>query len=105
MLYSDYKNYTIKQISPHLLWEYNLNDFDYQAMRKVVVQRVIERGWPNDFYAIFNLYGKRGVIDTIKQIPYLNKIDINFVHKVFHIPLKQLKCYTKMPLEAQHWNS
>ena len=51
MLYSDYKNHNIKHISSHLLCEYNLVDFDYQAMRKVVVQRVIERGWPDDFYA------------------------------------------------------
>jgi hypothetical protein len=45
---SDYKKHTDARINPALLWEYNLSDFDYQQMRNVVVQRVIERGWPND---------------------------------------------------------
>ena len=44
-------------ISPSLLWEYDLSHFDWWKSRKIVVQRVIERGWLKDFYAAFNLYG------------------------------------------------
>lgn len=104
MYFSNFTNPHIKEINPVLLWEYNLVGFDYLAMRKVVVQRVIERGWPDDFQAIFNLYGMDGVIETIKEIKYLNKKDLNFVHIVFNIPLKQLRCYKELPLEPQHWN-
>lgn len=104
MYFSSYKNPNIKEINPTLLWEYNLVDFDYQAMRKQVIQRVIERGWPDDFQAIFNIYGIVNVIETIKEIKYLNKKDMNFVHIVFQIPLKQLKCYRESQLKVQHWN-
>jgi len=62
MYFSSYTNSDIREVNPALLWEYNLVDFDYQAMRKQVVQRVIERGWPDDFQAIFNLYGMDGVV-------------------------------------------
>lgn len=61
MLFSDYKKHNFKEVNPKLLWEYDLSDFDYQDMRNIVVQRVIERGWPDDFYAILNLYGEEGV--------------------------------------------
>lgn len=104
MYFSSYNNPDIKEINPTLLWEYNLVDFDYQAMRKQVVQRVVERGWPDDFQAIFNLYGIDNVVETIKEIKYLNKVDMNFVHIVFQIPLKQLRCYKESQLKIQHWN-
>jgi len=32
--------------NPSLLREYNLSDFDFSAMRNIVVQRVIERAGP-----------------------------------------------------------
>jgi len=32
-------------ISKSLLWEYDLTNFDWDDMKTVVVQRVIERGW------------------------------------------------------------
>lgn len=104
MFFSYYNNPNIKEVNPSLLWEYNLDDFDYQAFRKQVVQRVIERGWPDDYQAIFNIYGMQNVIDTIKEIKYLNKKDMNFVHIAFHIPLKELKCYRESQLKTQHWN-
>lgn len=104
MLFSDYTKHNIKEVNPKLLWEYDLSDFDYQDMRNVVVQRVIERGWPNDFYAILNLYGEQGVKEAIKKIPTLNKVDTNFVSVVFNIPLNELRCYNGKRSKELHWN-
>lgn len=105
MFFSDYKDHSDSKLNPKLLWEYNLSNFDYQDMRNVVVQRVIERGHFNDFYAMLNLYGEDGVIEAIKVLPYLNDIDMNFVSVVFNIPLTKLKCYEKKQLPQRHWNS
>lgn len=102
MLYSDYKNYPIKEVSPTLLWEYDLQNFDYHEMRKLVIHRVIERGWPNDFYAILNLYGLEGVKEAIKKIKSLNKKDMNFVSVVFDIPFDELRCYREKPFRENY---
>lgn len=102
---SDYKKHPDAKINPALLWEYNLSDFDFQQMRNVVVQRVIERGWPDDWYAALNLYGEKGMKEAIKAIPYLNDKDMNFVSHVFKIPLSKMKCYEKKQLQQAHWNS
>ena len=104
MLFSDYKKHNFKEVNPKLLWEYDLSDFDYQDMRNVVVQRVIERGWPDDFYAILNLYGEEGVKEAIKKIPTLNNVDMNFVKVVFNIPLNELRCYKEKLSKEPHWN-
>jgi hypothetical protein len=101
----DYKEHPDAKISPTLLWEYDLTNFDFKQMRNVVVQRVIERGWPSDWWALLNLYGEKGVKDAIKVIPYLNDIDMNFVSVAFDIPFSKMKCYEQKQLRQTHWNS
>lgn len=98
---------TTSQVAPHLLWEYDLKNFDWQAMRTVVVQRVIERGRPEDFYAIFRLYGGlEGVREIIKNIPvFSNPRDISFVTSVFHLKKEELKCYMRKQSREKHLHS
>jgi hypothetical protein len=105
MLFDAYKHTPESQVNPALLWEYDLSVFDYSKMRNLVVQRVVERGWPKDWFAILNLYGEKGVIEAIKSLPYLNEKDTRFVCAVFQIPIEQLKCYTKKQSHQPHWNS
>jgi len=101
----DYKKHPEATIRPSLLWEYDLSQFDFQKMRNVVVQRVIERGWPHDWWAALNLYGEEGMREAIKTIPYLNDKDMNFVSLAFELPLSEMKCYEKKQLRQVHWNS
>lgn len=105
MLFDDYKKHSASTIRPSLLWEYDLDCFDWQAMRNVVVQRVLERGRINDFYAILNLYGIDGVKEALKQVPYMNDKDMNFACITFNLNKEDLKCYTQRQYRAQHWNS
>ncbi len=101
----DHKKYPDAKVNPSLLWEYDLANFDYQLMKNIVVQRVIERGWPEDWNAILNMYSEDGVKKIIKDIPYLNDKDMNFVSNVFHIPLSEMKCYERKQSRQGHWNS
>jgi len=88
-----------------LLWEYDMDGFNWEDMRTLVVQRVIERGRIDDFYAILNLYGLPGVKEAIKQISYLNPKDLSFVCSVFNLKKENLKCYTNQQSKIQHWSS
>ena len=49
-------------IRPHLLWEYNLADFDFQGAAAIVVERVVERGTIPDWKAIVEYYGAEKVV-------------------------------------------
>lgn len=84
------------EISPSLLWEYDVSRFDWYAMRTVVMQRIIERGWMKDFYAAIHLYGGiENVKEIIRSIPVLSKKDMCFVCAVFGLKKEELKCYTR----------
>lgn len=104
MFFDDYKNFPNARINPALLWEYDQLHVNYTQLRHVIVQRVIERGWPNDWRAMLNLYGIAGVKAAIQNLPYLNAKDLNFVCHQFDIPLSTMKCYKKKQLVNSHWN-
>lgn len=105
MFFKNYKNHPEATVRQTLLWEYRMDEFDWQNMRNVVVQRVVERGRMQDFYAILNLYGLKGVKEAIKSIPYLNPKDQTFVCNIFNIKKEDLTCYRKTLSQQQHWNS
>ena len=55
-IFDDYiRNKGCCKVSKTLLWDYDLTQFDWQRSRKVVVQRIIERGWLRDYFAAFDL--------------------------------------------------
>lgn len=92
-------------INRALLWEYDVDNFDWQNSKSLVVQRVIELGDMEDFYAAFDLYGGiEAFREIIKTVPYLNDIDINFVCVIFNLKKDELRCCTKRPLIQRHWN-
>ncbi|MDP9082105.1 MAG: hypothetical protein M3O71_32215 [Bacteroidota bacterium] len=105
MYFDSFKDFPDARINPSLLWEYDISRIDYEGMRDIIVQRVVERGWPDDWYAMLNLYGVAGVKSAIKNIPYLNKKDMNFVSHQFKIPLSAMKCYKNKQSAQAHWNS
>lgn len=105
MFFDNYKLHQSSKIRNSLLWEYDIDRFNWEEMRTLVVQRVIERGRMDDFYAILNIYGLSGVKDAIKQISYLNPRDLSFVCSVFNLKKENLKCYSNQQLKIQHWNS
>ena len=105
MYFGDYKKFPDVTLNQKLLWDFNLKDFDYNEMRNIVVQRVLERGWPKDWYFILNQYGVNGVKLAIKNLAYLNDKDMSFVSHQFNIPLISMKCYEKKQSVKPHWNS
>lgn len=100
MLFSDFKNHSSTKISASLLWEYDKTNFDYEDMKALVVQRVIERWRMDDFYAMLNLYGLDDVKSTLRKIKCLNDKDINFVSVVFEIPFIELRNYREQQLNV-----
>ncbi|WP_455620796.1 DUF6922 domain-containing protein [Parabacteroides sp.] len=105
-IFDDYKKYGACSVSPSLLWEYDLSDFDWWKSRKIVVQRILERGWLEDYYAGFNLYGGiEGFREIIKEIPFLSPRDMNFACIVFDLKKEDLKCYTRKLLRERLLNS
>ena len=82
-------------INPGLLWEYSLENFDWQKNRRIVVERVMAMGRLSDFYAAFDLYGgirgfKRIVRDEVID---MSPRDLNFACHAFNLDPTETRCY------------
>ena len=84
------------QISPHLLWDVDKSRIDWDEMKVFIVQRVIERGDKDDFYAIFNLYGgPEGVREIVKKAVFFDPRDEALARTLFDLKKKDLECYKR----------
>ena len=82
-------------INPSLLWEYDTQAFKeqpslWQTMSRVVIQRVIERGWPRDWEEMLRYYGYEYVREIVKTLSFTEPRDRNFVCIYFDLQPQEL---------------
>lgn len=93
-------------ISPSLLWEYDLTNFDWDKSKCIVVERIIERGRPEDYRGAINRYGGiENFREIIKTVRHLSQKDIAFVCSFFKLNKEELLCYRRQQLRSERWNS
>jgi len=83
-----------------LLWEYRLEDFDWQKYRRIVAERVISMGRLADWYAAFDLYGGiRGFRKIARdEVVDLSPKDFEFMCRALNIDKTKTKCYKQKQL-------
>ncbi|MDZ4792734.1 MAG: hypothetical protein SGI83_00490 [Bacteroidota bacterium] len=89
------ENYSIAGFSPHLFWDVDPATLDLEKNKRLIVERVIQRGSRKELALLLDCYGKEQVRETLKQVAWLNEKDMAFVQVYFGIPLNEMKCYTK----------
>ena len=89
------KAYHISDFSPHLFWDVDRATLDLEKHKRLIVERVVQRGSRQDLDRLLSYYGKDQVRDVLKQVAWLNEKDMAFVHVFFDIPFSEMKCYIK----------
>ena len=103
--------YPIEQYIPHgddltisasLLWEYDLTHFDWDKSKCIVVERIIERGRPEDYRGGISRYGGiENFREIIKSVRHLSRKDIAFVCTFFKLNKEELLCYRRQQLRSE----
>jgi hypothetical protein len=65
-------------INQQLLWEYDLDTFNYKKSYKIVIERVLERGNLEEWREMVQLYTKEQILETIEWSAQLDKRDKAF---------------------------
>ncbi len=65
-------------IRRHLLWEFDWTSIDFSRLATVVIERVIERGDPNDWQEIVDYYGRDAILEVAEKSPQLSEKDKSF---------------------------
>jgi hypothetical protein len=65
-------------IPAFLLWEYDLETFNYDKSYKIVIERVLERGAMENWKEIVSYYPIEKILETIDWSAQLQERDKNF---------------------------
>ncbi len=72
------KQKTKPNIPSYLLWEYNLDTFNYDKSYKIVIERILERGTIDDWREMVSYYPNEKILETIDWSAQLDKRDKDF---------------------------
>ncbi|MBX3164594.1 MAG: hypothetical protein KF900_08935 [Bacteroidetes bacterium] len=67
-----------KIINPALLWEYDLDTFNYKKSYKIVIERVLERGNLEEWREMVQLYSREQILEAIEWSAQLSKFEKEF---------------------------
>jgi hypothetical protein len=65
-------------INPALLWEYDLETFNYDKSYKIVIERVLQMGNLDEWRKMVNYYTRKQILETIEWSAQLDKRDKDF---------------------------
>jgi hypothetical protein len=65
-------------INQALLWEYDLDTFNYKKSYKIVIERVLERGTLEEWREMVKLYTRDQILETIEWSAQLEERDKEF---------------------------
>ena len=65
-------------INPALLWEYDLETFNYDKSYKIVIERVLQMGNLKEWREMVRYYSKDKIMATIEWSAQLDKRDKEF---------------------------
>ncbi|MEO5945308.1 MAG: hypothetical protein ABIP79_00715 [Chitinophagaceae bacterium] len=73
----------MKKERPHiintaLLWEYDLETFNYDKSFKIVIERVLQMGNLEEWRNMVNYYSRKQILETIEWSAQLDKRDKDF---------------------------
>lgn len=72
------KQKTKPNIPSYLLWEYNLDTFNYDKSYKIVIERVLQMGKIEDWKEIIRYYSNEKILETIAWSAQLDQRDKDF---------------------------
>lgn len=65
-------------INPALLWEYDLDTFNYDKSYKIVIERILQMGNLEEWRNMVNYYTKEQILETIEWSAQLEERDKKF---------------------------
>ena len=95
----------IAQLKREYFWDVDPAKLDAVKSSRLIIERTLNLGSIREISLIVKFYGKKQVVDTVNQISYFDPKTMNFISKLFGIPITDFKCYTRKLSIPQFWNS
>lgn len=91
------------KLNPHLFWDCDYSKIDFEKNYGFVVERVLERGSLDDWFAIKKYYGMEKIKQAVLNARYLSQKALAFCSTIFDIPKEKFRCYKLMSSSPERW--
>ena len=92
-------------LKPHYFWDVDLNKLQDESGKRLIIERIFSLGSLNEIHFVTDRYGMDEVRHVLCNLNYLDPKTLNFVSKLYKLPKKNFRCYTRKLLNPPHWNS
>ena len=73
-----------------LFWDYPIKDIDLKIHQRFIIERVLTRGFTNDFYILQKIYSIDEIQAALRKSKELDPKTAHFCSWYFNIPLHEL---------------
>ena len=86
---------SLPKIRPFLLWDVDIEKFDFSLNKRIVIERACTLGNITDYKEIVRFYGVETVKNELLNSVSLDPKSLNYFSLIFNIPVEKFKCYSK----------
>lgn len=76
--------------SRNLFWDSETTSIDLKKNQRYVIERVLTRGFTEDFYMLLKIYSSNEIKDALRKSKELDSKTINFCSDFFNIPKTEM---------------
>ncbi len=91
------------KLNPLLFWDCDYTKIDFEKNYGFVIERVLERGSFDDWFAIKKYYGMDKIKQAVLNARFLNKKVLAFCSVIFDTPQQEFRCYKLQQLNPGLW--
>lgn len=92
------------KLTPHIFWDIDPGSLDWEKNARFIIERVVTRGRLSDWFIIKEHYGLNRIKREVIRVRSLDKLTLNFLSTLLHIPKSEFRCFNTEPSIRQLWN-
>jgi hypothetical protein len=90
--------------SPHLFWDVDKTQFNFENQERFLIKRVLEYGLLNDWLLLKKRYGIDFIAEIATGIRDLDPKAMTFIALISNKSKEKFLCYTTRQSNPPHWN-
>lgn len=87
-----------RDLKKEYFWDVNIERLDVDSSQRLIIERVFTLGSVKEMMLVIDYYGEEEVKKVLTSLNYIDPRSLNFVSKIFNLPLKSFKCYSRRQL-------
>ncbi|MEO8085348.1 MAG: hypothetical protein ABI763_00935 [Bacteroidota bacterium] len=76
--------------SSNLFWDATAEDIDLKKNQRYVIERVLTRGFTEDFYMLLKIYSNEEIKTSLRKSKELDAKTANFCSYYFNLPINEI---------------